>query len=110
MFCKRLVTFGAVLSLSLSLGIGTLVATPRQASAHHLVPAGTNPSQFCAENDDFGLTHGECVSFYASHAGSRASRVCKDPAFVALLEADTGQEIKNHGQCIKVVRALIAAS
>ena len=110
MFFKRLVTFGAVLSVSLSLAIGTLVATPQRASAHHLVPEGQNPSQFCSENDDFGLRHGECTSLFASHSGSQVSRLCKNPTYVAFIETQTDEEIKNHGQCIKAARALIAGS
>jgi len=72
--------------------------------------AAPNWSQFCTDNSDFGLSHGECTSLFNSYynkgkGNNDASAICKDiklsdPAF---FDANW----KNHGQCVKAVAPLL---
>jgi hypothetical protein len=66
--------FGSVALLTLGLVFG--IAALRSGSVVH---ADSGMSQFCTAHDDFGLTHGQCVSLFESSDNSSAGIVteCK---------------------------------
>jgi len=52
-----------------------------------------NTSKICTENNDLGMSHGECVSMFAS----APAKIC---------QLDT-LGFKNHGQCVKFLNSLM---
>ena len=70
-----------------------------------VVGAQENVAQICKEFEDLGFgSHGGCTATFTTenHTPGRAT-ACQDPDFVAFIEFSFG-EIKNPGQCIKVLR------
>jgi hypothetical protein len=65
--------------------------------------AAPNASQFCTANGDFGVTHGECTSFFAG-GNSLAVTNCKfiRDNFPAIFDANW----KNLGDCVSFMRHL----
>lgn len=82
---------GAVSAVALSFALG---AAPASA-------AGFNASQFCKDFSDFGVTHGECTSYFAG-GNSLPVTNCKfiQDNFPVIFDANW----KNLGQCVSETR------
>jgi hypothetical protein len=72
-------------------------AAVRQVQANSL--ANGDVSGFCSDNDDFGMSHGECVSFGEANVNALAGRGITDGvAICKSLEQVFGHF--NFGQCV----------
>jgi hypothetical protein len=105
MFWKRLVTFGVVLSLSLSVAVGIVVATPGEASAQEF----QNASEFCkflAEErpedfEDAFDSHADCVTHFRS-----ARRTVEFCEFLEETQPELYESLfANRGRCIDFFRS-----
>ncbi len=52
-------------------------------------------SEYCTMNEDFGLSHGECVSYFTSASG--IAEFCKDNWEM--------YGFKNRGQCVSTINS-----
>lgn len=89
-----------------TLGAAALVMFPLSLTA---TPAFADPntSQLCSQHDDFGLSHGACVSLVNSdlHSGAIFPSLCKelkqrDPVIFNTL-------FKNIGDCVSSLNGLL---
>jgi hypothetical protein len=83
---------GSMIGVLLILGMlgGPVQAAPANASAD------------CKEVDDFGQTHGACVSATtAENSTATIANFCRDEVVRAELAEQLGLDSVNHGQCVK---------
>lgn len=102
MVLRRVVRCAGVAAFVVGLTLGPSVFTPGRAFAD-------SASDFCSMNNDFGLTHGACVSTFQSQGQSSAfaSSECKVLADLfggypfTLIGTNGAVVVNNHGQCVK---------
>ncbi len=103
------------LLVALALTLGFVAATPADASA---APGDDNVAKFCqtvfeAEpiSPEFErVSQGGCVAFFTTgNSSAAAAGVCQSAAGRELVARETGQEVRNTGQCVVIFKAFIAA-
>lgn len=68
-----------------------------------IASAAPDVSAVCAANQDFGTSHGGCVSFFQNgNLDAVIADLCKDANVQQIVGTD------NHGQCVKAVKALFS--
>ena len=89
-----------LLVLAVAALMGAMVIAPGVAGAQE------NVSQSCKqEQAEMSFpSHGGCVSLFnaGTHTTANKANACHDRDFVAFIESIHG-ELKNHGQCMKVL-------
>src|SRR5437660_3174014 len=95
----------------LSIGIGGPALTPLVGHANG---AGTGVSAFCTANDNFGFTHGGCVTIFLPVNDTSAfwTSTCAAKTYPAIIHDQYGNPyvVKNQGDCISTYNALYKAT
>jgi hypothetical protein len=103
------------LLVAFALTLGFVAATPADASA---APGDANVAKFCKtafEKEPIPpeferVSQGACVAFFTTGNGSAtAAGICQTKAGREFAAFVTGQEFRNIGQCVVILKPFIAA-
>ncbi len=107
---KRIALLLSALTLALTLSLGMLAITPDGASA---APGDANVAKLCkmvVDEGYFGGTQGACVALVTTENFTPLiASLCQTEEFRQEVELIVGVTTTNTGQCVKVVKAYIAA-